>query len=68
MTRQLEKFLLYLQLELRKKFACLIGQELVQHVEYFKKFSNLVNQVITHKYSREMDQKSIVVSNISCFN
>jgi len=47
---------------LRSNYAVLLGRELVNSIPYFKDFADCIPIHIEHKYSREMSQKSVVVS------
>jgi len=47
---------------LRSNYAVLLGRELVRSIPYFKEFTDCIPSHINHKYSREMAQKSVVVS------
>ena len=47
---------------LRANYAILLGRELVKSVPFFQRFSEYIPAHITHKYSEEMNRKSLVVS------
>jgi len=47
---------------LRTNYAILLGRELVNSIPYLKEFADCIPSHIEHKYSREMSQKSVVVS------